>query len=347
MMVTMSASAGTPRATMADVARAADVSVMTVSNVVNDRAARVSDETRARVLAAIDALGYQVNVAARQLRQGRTGVIALAVPDFSAPYYGELATRLADRLAASGLRLVVERTGGALSDELALLERSRLSAYDGLIMSLTRADADDLAEAHATRPVVALGERGMSAGVDHVAMDNVGGARLATEHLLARGARRIAVVGGSLKDGESMSASRTRGHVEALAAAGLAPEPSLVIEGGVDLAAGYAAVTRLADAGVGFDAVLALTDTAALGALAGLSQRGLSVPGDVQVVGWDNTESGAYGVPTLTSVDPDNERLAAEAVRLLLARLDGAASPAEQVVPTASLAVRGSTRSGA
>ncbi len=97
---------------MTDVARHAGVSTMTVSNVINGRSQRVSESTKRRVLAVIAELGYQVNMTARNLRMGRTGAVGLAVPAFAPGYYAELAARLADRFAAHGMRLAVERTGG-------------------------------------------------------------------------------------------------------------------------------------------------------------------------------------------------------------------------------------------
>ncbi|WP_062462784.1 LacI family DNA-binding transcriptional regulator [Demequina soli] len=331
-------------ATMSDVARLAGVSVMTVSNVVNGRAGRVSDDTRARVLAAIESLAYRVNVPARQLRQGRSGTIALAVPDFTSPYYGELAARLADRLAGHGLRLVVERTLGAVTEELAVLERSRLDAYDGLLLALAGGSARDLEALDPARPMVLLGERASSPRLDHVAMDNVGGARLATGLLLDRGATRVAVIGGSLADEPSMSSLRTRGWLEAHRERGLEPDPALVVGGGVGLEAGHDAVARLSAAGVAFDAVLGLTDSAAIGALAALAEGGRRVPADVQVVGWDATEAARFAVPALTTVDPRNDAMADEAVRLLLRRLSGETGPAEHVAPPAVLLERATTR---
>lgn len=345
MMSVMSDTPRPARTTMADVAQRAGVSVMTVSNVINGHDERVGDETRSRVLEAIAELSYQVNVTARHLRKGHTGVVALAVPDFAHAYYGELATRLADRLAAVNLRLVLERTSGSLNDELAILDQSRLSAYDGLILSLTAATAADVEALHRTKPVIALGERAMSPHMDHVAMDNEGGARMATLHLLDRGARRIAVVGGTLSADKSMSSSRTRGYLSALEERSIAADPELIVGGPVDMSGGHQAAAALLDGAIEVDGILALTDAAAIGALSALAARGRRVPQEVQVIGWDDTDASRFTVPGLTSVDPDNARLADEVVRILLNRMGhGTPKDAEQVVPPARLATRGTTR---
>lgn len=335
-----------PRAatTMADVAREAGVSVMTVSNVVNERQARVSDATRARVREAIEATGYRLNVQARGLRRGRTGTVALAVPDFSSAYFGELGSRLERRLRRHGIRLVLESTGGVLAEELAALGASHLDAYDGLVLSLAADSTGEVARLSPAKPVVLVGERAAPPQLDHVGMDNVAGARRATDLLLDSGATRIAVVGAAASGPESMAVLRTRGHLESLAAHGLATRPELLIDCGVAEADGYRAVGALLASSVRFDAVLAMTDAAAIGVLAGLAEQGVAVPGQVQVVGWDNTVGGRYAVPALTSVDPDNEALADAVVELLVARLADPARPAEhRVVPHAGVVARGTT----
>jgi len=330
--------------TMADVARLADVSVMTVSNVVNDREDRVGAETRRRVLEVIATTGYRVNMPARHLRQGRTGSIVLAVPDFASAYFGELAARLAERLRPHGFRLVMELTRGTLDDELETLSSPHLDGHDAIILSMTAGTARDLVDAQPRKPLVVIGERSVPSDFDHVAMDNVGGARLATEALLDAGARRIAVIGGQVDGPESMPVLRTQGYRDALASKSVPWDEGLVISSGVGLADGKLAIMSLIEAGVQFDAVFGLTDAAALGAMSALAATGRRVPHDVKVVGWDNTELATYAVPPLSSVEPDNSAMADAIVRLLLRRLDDADAPAETATPPARIVHRASTR---
>jgi DNA-binding LacI/PurR family transcriptional regulator len=169
---------------MADVARFAGVSTMTVSNVINGRP-RVGPETRDRVLAAIGELGYQVNLAARHLRAGRTGVGGVALPQLERPYFGQLAARLADRFEAHGLRIVTERTGASREGELDAVAFSRLRMYDGLILSVVDIDPAELSQLRTDAPVVMIGERAQPSRFDHVMMDNVDGARQATAAIRA------------------------------------------------------------------------------------------------------------------------------------------------------------------
>lgn len=334
--------------TMNDVARRAGVSNMTVSNVLNGRSQRVSDSTRQRVLAAIAELGYQVNMNARGLRTGKTGTVGMAVPTFESGYYPELAGRLADRFAEHGLRLVIERTEGDRTAELNALAASHLRRYDGFVLSVVSGRATDLEGLSIDTPVVVIGERAVPPRFDHVLMDNVGGARKATEVLLASGSRRIALLGGVVGDEQSMPELRTRGYREAHVAAGLPVADDLIVPSSFSTAGGYQSSRRLLAAGVAFDAVFALTDSAAIGVLRALADAGLRVPQDVQVIGFDNLEAGRYAVPALTTVEPGNDEMAQATCALLVERMEQSETPrpAQVVMPAARLIERDSTRRG-
>ncbi|MFC8191224.1 LacI family DNA-binding transcriptional regulator [Cellulomonas sp. NPDC057328] len=332
--------------TLKDVARAAGVSVMTVSNVVNGRP-HVGEATRRRVLAAVDALGYEVNLTARRLRAGRSNTVALVVPRADHPYYGELAARFTDALRPTGRHLVLEQTGASREGELGALSPARLQQYDGVLLSAVGLEAADVARLNPDLPLVLLGEKPMPPTFDHVALGNVAGGRLAVAHLLDRGARRVAVVGGTTgpTDG-GLSDQRTQGWRDAHAAAGLPADNALVLPvAGLHMAAARAAVRDALARGLDPDAVFAVTDQVAVGVLAALHDAGRHVPADVQVVGFDNLAIGAHVPPGLTTVDPSNDVLVAEALRLLERRTAGDASPAgEHVVTPVRLVVRGSTR---
>ncbi len=331
--------------TISDVARAAGVSTASVSSVINGRS-RVSAATTARINAAIEELGYQINPTARMLRSGRTGAIGLVVPELNRPYFGQLATHLADELAATGRHLVVQRSGGSREQELAAASFARLRMYDGVIFSVVDLDAQELERLGFSTPVVLIGERSAKHRFDHVAMDNVGGSAQATRHLLERGARRIVLLGGDVHSGIDMTQLRTRGYTSALAGRGLAVDEDLVVPLGVfDLEAGRSAVHSLVERGVEFDAVFAVTDVVALGALRGLAERGLRAPQDVQVIGFDNITEAAYSTPALTTVDPHKRDIARTALALLDERLNpGTAEIApREITVDASLVVREST----
>lgn len=334
---------------MTDVAHEAGVSTMTVSNVLNGRVQRVSKTTQERVLATAAELGYQVNLTARHLRTGRTGMVGLAVPDLAPGYFSELADRLAVRFEARGLRLVIERTRGNRAQELASLSAPHLSMYDGFVLSVVEGDVSDLEQLHVDSPIVLIGERTAPERFDHVLMDNVRGARLATTFLIERGARRIALLGGMRGLSDSMPELRGRGYLEAYAAAGLEPSDELFRPGLFGAEDGFDHVMTMIRDGILFDAVFALTDSSAIGALRALAVAGRRVPDDVQVVGFDNLGSGRFTTPSLTTVDPGNEVMSDAICDLLMARIDqhDEARPAQVVMPESVIIERGSTRAAA
>ncbi|MEZ0446926.1 LacI family DNA-binding transcriptional regulator [Cellulomonas sp. ICMP 17802] len=331
---------------MDDVAKAAGVSKITVSNVVNGRN-RVGAPTRLRVLQAIDELGYEVNLAARYLRVGRTGAIGLLVPELERPYFGQLARRLADRVESHGMHLAVERTGALRERQLSSVAKERVQLYDGVVLSVTGLTPDDLRRIELGRPALLIGERDVPATFDHVLMDNVGGARLAVGHLLASGARHVAMVGGTLGRAErDVVTLRTEGWRTAHEDAGVAADPALVVElDELDMGAARDAVQRLLTERPEVDGILAITDVVGFGVLRGLADVGRSVPGDVQVVGFDNVDEGEFSVPRLSSVEPDNDAMADAIVELLLRRI-GSPDPVEPqvVMPVPRLVLRESTR---
>ncbi len=331
---------------MQDVAEKAGVSAQTVSNVVNGRTERVGAETIERVSRVIDQLGYRLNQSARSLRRGRTGIVGLGVPVLASEYYGELAERLSQRFSARGIRLITENTGGAMTAEVESLAASHLETYDGFILAIAASASAELDRILPTKPIILLGERALSTRFDHVLMDNVGGARTAVGHLLDRGARSIVALGGSRSGAESVQTLRTRGYLDAHRERGLEARAELVVSCGLDMSDGFREVTALLDDGVEFDGVFALTDSAAFGAIRALADRGIRIPSDVQVVGFDNVREGAYSTPRLTTVEPHNDDMADEIVDIMLTRLaaDGQSAARRRTMMPTRLVERESTR---
>jgi DNA-binding LacI/PurR family transcriptional regulator len=318
---------------------------MTVSHVINEHR-HVKESTRAKVLATMSELGYRVNVAARNLRTGRTGTIGFAVPEVDRPYWGQLGAAVIAAAERHGLRVAIEQTGRRRDKELKALSMSRNRLYDGLILStvgLGPADGELLKVDH---PVVILGERIFDGPVDHVAMPNVEAARAATAHLVERGCHRIAITEGSVTGEMDVSSLRFQGYRQALRRANLPFSPDLVMNLDVlDMQAGADAVRGLVARGVQFDGVFCVTDTVAIGVLRGLADLGLNVPGQVKVIGFDNVTEAAFTVPSLSSVDPDLETLANQAVDLLVGKISGTVpgDAHQELVTDYSIIVREST----
>ncbi|WP_340688446.1 LacI family DNA-binding transcriptional regulator [Amycolatopsis coloradensis] len=316
-----------------DVAEHAGVSVRTVSNVVNGFR-YVAPATRERVQASIDALGYRPNMAARTLRRGRTGLVALVIPEIDSPYFSELAARTVRIAEARGLTVLIDQTDGDAERETQLLHGRRSQLVDGVLFSPWAVAPAELASRTDTAPLVLLGEHDGTAGVDHVAIDNVAAAREATAHLLARGRRRIAAVGSQPRSLNATARQRLAGYREALAEAGLPAEPELEVSvPRLHRADGHQAMLRLLDSPRPPDAVFCFTDELALGALRAAADRGVAVPDSLALVGFDDIEDGRFGVPALTTVSPDKDRIAELALDRLAKQMASPRSPRSIVAP--------------
>lgn len=318
--------------TLHDVARLSGVSIKTVSNVINDYP-HIRPATREKVEKAIAELGYTPNLTARNLRSGRTGAIALALPDLSLAYFGELAAQVISEAEAAGVVVLVEQTGADRDRELELLRSPRLKLTDGLIFSPLGMGQEDVAALDVPYPMVLLGERIFDGPTDHVTMRNVEAARAATEYLLSLGRRRIAVVGAHEGEVIGSAALRLEGYRQALDAAGIRYDDDII--GYTTLwhrANGADSMRELLARGAEFDAVFGLNDTLALGAMRVLQEAGRRVPDDVAVVGFDGLDEAAYSIPSLTTVDPGRDWIAKTAVTTLLARIAGEADAAPQTL---------------
>lgn len=339
------------RSRLKDVAERAGVSVKTVSNVVNGYV-HVTPHTRARVEAAIAELNYRPNLAARNLRTGRTGVIALAVPELDVPYFAELARHVIAEAERRGHTVLIDQHEGSRERERVVAAGIRAELIDGLIFSPLALTAADLAERADHTPLVLLGERvdftsdppPARPQADHVVIDNVAAARQATAHLLSLGRRRVAAIGAQRVAAGATARLRLRGYRDALREAGVAFDDRLVAEADrYHRADGAAAMARLLDGGAVPDAVFCFNDPLALGALRTLAERGLRVPDDVAVIGFDDIEDGRFSVPTLSTISPDKAEIAARAVEMLNRRISGDTTPPEEFFAGYQVVAREST----
>lgn len=330
--------------TLRQVAAVSGVSVRTVSNVVNDFE-HVAPETRNRVQLALDALGYRPNAAARSLRTGRTGLIALVVPALDQPYFAELTRAIVKYATAAGFTLVVDQTDGDPQRERDLLSpKPRGAMFDGLILNPLSLAGGDITGGAPARALVLLGERTVANTFDHVHIDNVAAAHTATQHLIDLGRRRIAAIG--LQDSASGQSARLRaeGMMTALADAGLPAHPSLMRRcESWDRATGHAAMAQLLDGPRPPDAVFAFNDMLAIGALRACAVRGVRVPEEVAIVGFDDVEEAQFVTPTLSSIRPDKDAIARTAVERLVSRIRGDDSPVSEIDVPYELKVREST----
>ncbi|MEV0616738.1 LacI family DNA-binding transcriptional regulator [Nonomuraea sp. NPDC050404] len=330
-------------------ARRAGVSVRTVSNVVNNFA-YVSEETRAQVQQALDELDYRPNLAARSLNRGRSNLLALVLP-LDVPYFTELAAHVVDQAEERGYTVLIDRTEGVAERERQILmRRDRSALFDGFIFSPLGLPEDELRRWVGDCPAVMLGEMRVD-GVDHVAIDDTAAARAATEHLISLGRTRIAAMGVPHvkrqqpgRPARATAAHRSAGYEQALAEAGLPvrPEYAATVQR-YQREDGRRAMEALLDLPEPPDAVFCYNDLLAIGAVRAVLSRGLRVPQDVAIVGFDGIEEGRFVTPPLTTVAPDKERIAELAVTRLLARIEGDQEPAAELEAPWHLVIDAST----
>lgn len=329
---------------MKDVAALAGVSPKTVSNVVTG-AFPVSGDTRARVERAMRKLDFVPNLSARGMRTGRSGTIAVALPDLATAYSAELVHSIVAAAHQRGLAVQVEETALAPEREGELLARARTRLVDGLILNPVRLEDSAIRDAEHLPPVVVIGEVEQNRA-DHVRIDSRQAAGDMTRHVLACGARRIAVIGGDRDPAIATATSRLRleGVHDALREAGIEPDPSL--EANLlpwSMPSGAEAMRTLLQRRVAFDAVIAFTDSLAFGALHTLAEHGIRVPQDVLLTGFDDVELSAFTAPSLTTVAFDRDALADAAVSLLTSRMDDRTEPPRSITLPHELRLRHST----
>lgn len=335
-------------ATLRDVARQAQVSMRTVSNVVSGYA-HVSERMRAKVLAVIDELDYRPNPVARTLRTGRTGMLALVVPEIDVPYFSQLAADVIDAAAEVGYRVMIDQTGHDHERERQLLTGGdRTMLFDGLLFSplVTKSELLDMRGAM-KMPLVLLGEHDFDGRYDHVAIDNVAAARDAVNHLIETGCTRIAAIGSQPLEEYATPLQRSAGYEAALAAADLDMRPEYVTTAAhYSRTEGYAAAKALLALDPRPDAIFCFSDLLAIGAMRAVFDAGLRVPDDVAVIGVDNVEEGRFSRPSLSTISLDTPFIARESVRQIIERIEDPELPATEIVAPHNLVIRESTAVG-
>ncbi|HTW02245.1 MAG TPA: LacI family DNA-binding transcriptional regulator [Streptosporangiaceae bacterium] len=326
--------------TIVDVARAAEVSVSTVSRVVRDHP-DVGEQTRARVHEAIDRLGYRPSPIARALVSGQTRLLALLVSDIANPFYPQLAKSVEQAAKHDDYTVIICNTEDRTAETRRYVERLLRQGLDGVIhASAARDEKVLLSLMEDPRRVVFTNRRPSSDSVSYVVSDNRGGAVELTRHLLSLGHRRIGFIGGP-----SFARNATERLDGFTAAMAEVPDAvPLIAQGDFAVDDGGRAVHAWMDAMSGPTAIIAINDSVALGALEALTARRLRVPQDVALAGFDGVQLAASRVIDLTTVDQHIEQMGRLAVRILLRQLADSASalPTREILPT-ELLLRGST----
>lgn len=323
-------------ATIKDVAREAEVSTATVSAVIND-SAYVSPALRARVLSAIDALGYAPSQVARNFKHGRSQLIALVVADLANPFYSRLVWAAEADVSAWGYSLVVFNSDEKPDNEKRILSRVRMLGCDGvLLVPVGDEDHYPVRDTRRWPPTVLYGRSFNRDNMDTVTLDNHEAARLATNYLLDLGHRRI----GSIAAPTHLNTGRDRlaGMIDAMAARGVTPRPEHIRSGDFREQMAYSVAREMLKQPDRPSALYVANGLMALGVMRALSDLGLRCPEDISIVSTD-TVSGPGGLrPQLTRTEHPLEEMTYEALRLLVDRIQhGASRPPGNVVFKPSL----------
>ncbi|QDH73041.1 LacI family DNA-binding transcriptional regulator [Brevundimonas sp. M20] len=313
-------------ATIRDVAQRADVSVASVSRVLNGNGP-VTEATRKRIMEAVDALQYVPHSGARSLSTSKTSTVGVILPDLYGEFFSELIRGMDVAARALGYHLIVSSSHDD-ADEASAAIRSMRGRVDGLIVLSPHLGAANLAAGLAGRtPVLLMNGGAVDANRPSIVVDNHGGAVAAVEHLIALGRTRIAHIAGPT--GNLEAEARLAGYLEAMADAGL---PTMVVDGAFTRASGEDAGAALAARSDRPDAVFAANDNMAVGALLAFQDAGLRVPEDVAMVGFDDIPLAGLVRPALTTLKIHIAETGRKALERLVGLIGSNADTACEVV---------------
>jgi DNA-binding LacI/PurR family transcriptional regulator len=328
------------RPTIIDVAHRAGVSKSTVSRVLQGNDTLVSSEAQAAVWKAVKELGYERNAIARSLRTDRTSMMMLVTPDITNPFWPEVARGLQDTVERAGYSVVLANSDWDAERERQFLQTLRRNRFDALVINPTAVSNQELL---ANRiPTVILGLGNQFPDLDVVGSDSFSGTLQAFNHLYDLGHRRIGFIWGQHRSGWAQT--RLDGYLEFLRQHNLPQDERYVIEAPFDLAGGHWALRQLLGLPERPTALFASNDILAIGAMQAAREAGVSIPGDLSIVGMDDIYAAAMTTPPLTTMAKAKYEIGRWAAQFVLERIEGRA-PREgrrQVIPC-RLVVRGST----
>ncbi len=328
--------------TIIDVAQEAGVSYATVSRVLNNDP-HVKPDTRERVIRSITRLGYTVNQQARMLAGGRSHVIGLLVPDLGTGYIGEIMRGIDEALAAAQYELMLYTTHRRKIKESAFVTSLTQGMTDGLLLVLPRNPEEYLASLRQRHfPYVLVDHQGIGDVESAVGATNRQGGYEATKFLIDLGHRRIGFISGSLDLG--CSHDRLAGYQAALRDSALPTDPQLIQEGDFWQPSGYTAARNLLALPDPPTAIFASNDVMAFGVMEAVRDRGLRIPEDVSIVGFDNIPQAEQVSPQLTTIEQPLASMGREAARMLLQMIHEPDRPYERVELPTRLVIRASTR---
>jgi DNA-binding LacI/PurR family transcriptional regulator len=327
---------------MKDVARIAGVSIQTVSATINHKPG-ITDATRQKVNSAIEQLGYRPYTIARSLRTRQTHSIALVVSDIANPFYGLVASAIEDFAHNAGYSLLLHNTHDDADRETGYLQSITQRWVDGVIIVSTRSEVVGLDNLNLARiPTVSLNHIPAGYNGPSVTIDNYKAGRIAAEHLVSLGHRRISHISGPSR--LYISRERELGFLDVLQENGRTSSVCGVGSGDWGCESGFRAMRHILDCGEEFPtAIFSANDRMAIGAMRAIAESGLRIPQDISIIGLDNIEISAYTLPPLTTIGQPMIRMALTAVDLLIKLMNGEPPPETNIVLEPTLIIREST----
>ena len=326
--------------TIQDVAKAAGVSVATVSRVINNSTS-VSVETKELVLDAVKRLDYRPNLLGRNLRRAETRLILVLLPNISNPFYSRLVKGIEDVGHVNGYNVMLCNTDSEPGREKLYLDLLKNRLADGVIFMAPSLSREELTETGKCFPMVQCCEYKEGAKVSHVSIDNFAASQKAVKHLLALGHRRIGLI--SCDNDYLSTIHREEGYRKALLDAGIKPEDELSRDGDYSFKSGLRAASQLLSLTDRPTAVFCISDVMAVGAIRAARERGLRVPEDFAVVGFDNISFASMCDPMLTTVSQPKYDLGCTAMELLLRQIRGEMKEPQDLILEYELIIREST----
>ncbi len=329
-----------PASTIQDVAKAAGVSVATVSRVINNSQA-VTENTREAVMSAIKMLNYQPNLLGRNLRRAETQRLLVLLPNIGNPFYARIVKGIEDVAHKNGFNVMLCNTDSDAEREKVYLELLKSRLADGVIFMAPVLDKEGLTEIGKSFPVVQCCEYTEGAQVSHVSIDNHAAAYKVTRHLISAGHKRIGMISSR---GSLVSISqRESGFKKALADSGIDFRQELVKYGDYSFNSGLRAANQFVSMSDRPTAIFAISDIMAIGALRAIRENNLKVPDDIAVVGFDNINFASMCNPTLTTISQPKYDMGCIAMELLLQQIRGELKEPRNILLEYEIIIREST----
>lgn len=304
--------------TIKDIAKMAGVSTATVSKVVNQKDKNISEATRQKVLKLIEEYNYVPNRVASSMVTKKTNSIGLVIPDIANPFFPEIARGVEDLANKHGYHVILCNTDNDLKKEVAYIEMLQEKMVDGIILtaaSIRTGDTLDLSKIHV--PVITVDREIEESKIKgKIVVDNKSGAYDAVTYMLNKGYRKILHLAGPFTSGPSME--RYQGYKEAHEVFGLELDKNLLLEGFYTAEWGYEGVQEVLNRGVVFDSVFCANDLIALGVIKALREKGVKIPEDIGIVGFDDIYMTTLIEPQLTTVHQPNYQMGYKAAQMLV-----------------------------